>query len=433
MPAHDTRPSVTKDFTAQLEQARSKSLDIGVRECALYLGVRPYSKPQLAHINCDRFASGFLMSQPDIVGAFTPDQFLVAVANYLGEPCPIFRNLKGLFIAHLSQHRTVDVYGDEVAAMPTLPGDHRRQLHNEVTRVICNMTRSAGVLTAKEPQNIFETGIPVEIYALWQAAGGNNNIVPDVLLSGCPSLQPTPSGGIGFGMNRDAILDVKTIANCKTGYGHRWLGSRRKYPDSEPAVEVKSRRTRAEYLHKVEKLDREHAGVQAPAQGEGQDAGVQAPAQGEGQGPGPFVGKLSSFETNNVIPVACGNFGEVNKTAARLLCVLAKQAARNADNSELLPSTACDKQRYSFLISEWRRALSVTITRGFATLKLCRIPFIRSTVASAVEAAKLQRNPAPSRFRDCPSWYRVNPRDIAAYRHYETFRFGLRSARRPAF
>jgi hypothetical protein len=36
----------------------------------------------------------------------------------------------------------------------------------------------------------------------------------------------------------------------------------------------------------------------------------------------------------------------------------------------------------------------------FASLKLCRIPFIRSTVASAVEAAKLQSNPAPSRFRD---------------------------------
>jgi hypothetical protein len=84
-----------------------------------------------------------------------------------------------------------------------------------------------------------------------------------------------------------------------------------------------------------------------------------------------------------------------------------------SDTSELVPSTAGakHKQRYSFLISEWRRALSVTVTRGFASLKLCRIPFLRPTVASAVEAAKLQSNPAPSRFRDCPAWYRVNTRD----------------------
>jgi hypothetical protein len=101
---------------------------------------------------------------------------------------------------------------------------------------------------------------------------------------------------------------------------------------------------------------------------------------------------LSSFETNNVIPVVCGNFGEVNKTASRLLCVLAKRAAMSSETSELVPSTvsAKHKQRYSFLISEWRRVLSVTITRGFATLKLCRIPSIRSTVASAVAGCSCQ-------------------------------------------
>jgi hypothetical protein len=51
------------------------------------------------------------------------------------------------------------------------------------------------------------------------------------------------------------------------------------------------------------------------------------------QGPGPFVGKLSSFETNNAaVPVACGNFGEVNKT--RLLCVHSKRAAMCSDTSK---------------------------------------------------------------------------------------------------
>jgi hypothetical protein len=97
-------------------------------------------------------------------------------------------------------------------------------------------------------------------------------------------------------MCRDAI-------NCKTGYGQRWPGSRRQYPDSERAVEVKHRKTLDEYRLSAEKLDREYADVPA------------TPSNVR-QGPGPFVGKLSSFETNNVIPIACGNFGKVNKTAS---------------------------------------------------------------------------------------------------------------------
>jgi hypothetical protein len=162
-----------------------------------------------------------------------------------------------------------------------------------------------------------------------------------------------------------------TDTNCKTGYGQRWKGSVRKDPDSERAVEVKSRKTLTDYRQRAEKMDREFAVVATTPRN--------AP-----QGLDPFVGKLSSFETSNVIPVACGNFGEVNQTASRLLCVLAKRAAMCSDTSELVPSTAGAKQRYSFLIPEWRRALSVSVTRGFASLKLCRIPFVRSTVSSAV-------------------------------------------------
>jgi hypothetical protein len=69
------------------------------------------------------------------------------------------------------------------------------------------------------------------------------------------------------------------------------------------------------------------------------------------QSPGPLVGKLYSFETNNVIPVACGNFGEVNKTASRMLCVLAKKAASCSHNSELVPSTATLRVPISVTIS----------------------------------------------------------------------------------
>jgi hypothetical protein len=52
-------------------------------------------------------------------------------------------------------------------------------------------------------------------------------------------------------------------------------------------------------------------------------AGVPATPRNVPQGPGPFVGKLRSFETKIVIPVACGNLGEVDQSASGLLCVLA--------------------------------------------------------------------------------------------------------------
>jgi hypothetical protein len=58
-----------------------------------------------------------LLSQNDVIGTFTPEQFLVTFANYLGEPCPVFSRLQSLFIAHCSQQRVVDMYGDEVAAI----------------------------------------------------------------------------------------------------------------------------------------------------------------------------------------------------------------------------------------------------------------------------------------------------------------------------
>jgi hypothetical protein len=266
MPAHDEKSSFTKDLTAQLEQARFKGLDAAVRACALPLGIRPGSKSQLAHINSNALSTGFLLSVPDVIGTFTPDQFLVVFANYLGEPCPIFSRLQGQFIAHCTKSRCVDAYGDEIAAMATLPGDHRRQMHNEIARVVGNFVHAAGIPFTREPQNMFESGIPAEPCARWKASGGNQNIVPDMLLNSVPSLQSTISGGIGLGMHRDAILDFKTVANCKTRYGRRWKGSRRKHPDSERAVEVTHRNTLTEYRLRAEKMDRDFADVPATPQ-----------------------------------------------------------------------------------------------------------------------------------------------------------------------
>jgi hypothetical protein len=112
------------------------------------------------------------LSPPDVIGTFTPEQFLIALANYLGEPCPIFSRLQGQFIAHCAQSRCVDMYGNAIAAISTLPGDHRRQFHNEIVRVVGNFARTANIPSTREPHNMLESGIPAEPFALWQASGG---------------------------------------------------------------------------------------------------------------------------------------------------------------------------------------------------------------------------------------------------------------------
>jgi hypothetical protein len=144
------------------------------------------------------------------------------------------------------------------------------------------------------------------------------------------------------------------------------------------------------------------------------------------QGPGPFVGKLSSFETNNAIPVACGNFGEVNKT--RLLCVHSKRAAMCSDTS---------KQ------ASWLPLLRVTSSGTVSSspngdepcLLLLPVGLRPSSSAASPSSGPHWRLllrlpncraiPLPSRFRDCPTWYRVNTRDTAAYCTTTTGRFGL--------
>jgi hypothetical protein len=72
--------------------------------------------------------------------------------------------------------------------MPTLSNDHRRQFHNEIGWVVGNFARTASTTSTRKPQNMFESGIPAEHYALWQASGGLQNIVPDLAVDYAPPL-----------------------------------------------------------------------------------------------------------------------------------------------------------------------------------------------------------------------------------------------------
>jgi hypothetical protein len=80
-----------------------------------------------------------------------------------------------------------------------------------------------------------------------------------------------------------------------------------------------------------------------------------------------------------------------------------------SDTSELVPSTAGAKQWYSFLISEWRRAFLSCYCYPWVCVPSSSALFPSSgrQWRPLLRPAKLQINPAPTRFRDCPTWYRV--------------------------
>jgi hypothetical protein len=78
-------PSTTLSQLILIARAEALHVRADVRSCALHIGIRSLFKPQLTHINCNRFSTGFLLPQNDVVGTLTPEQFLVAFANYLGE------------------------------------------------------------------------------------------------------------------------------------------------------------------------------------------------------------------------------------------------------------------------------------------------------------------------------------------------------------
>jgi hypothetical protein len=71
---------------------------------------------------------------------------------------------------------------------------------------------------------MFESGIPAEHYALWQASGGLQNTVPDILLSGVPPLQSTISGGIWDAPRRHPRhQDCHQLQNRLRSTVERWV------------------------------------------------------------------------------------------------------------------------------------------------------------------------------------------------------------------
>ena len=113
--------SVTHALTEELEKQRS--LDLG-KNITKTLGREDYEK--WSWDGCTRMSSMFLTSPPDRIGYLGDNIFQVAVASYLGQPCPMMAPFVGRFFG--SNGEQVDKYGANLAAA-SLPGEGHSTLH----------------------------------------------------------------------------------------------------------------------------------------------------------------------------------------------------------------------------------------------------------------------------------------------------------------
>jgi hypothetical protein len=105
----------------------------------------------------------------------------------------------------------VGMYGDEVAAFPTLSGDHRRQVHNEIARSLVILLVRPEFPPLASHRSCLCLASLLRFMRGGKLPVGLHNMVPDLLLTGVPPLQSTISGGIGLGTCRDAILDMNPV------------------------------------------------------------------------------------------------------------------------------------------------------------------------------------------------------------------------------
>ncbi len=105
-------------------------------------------------------------------------------------------------------------------------------------------------------------------------------------------------------------------------------------------------------------------------------------------------------------------------------CQINQAAKQDTGLSLLVPSDVGAKGRYSFVVSEFRRALGVTLCRGNMALKIARAPLIAREASVARQQAAASNLPVHGGFRstDRPSWYVTNALDQEAFKAWDAFR-----------
>ena len=410
--------SLTKKWNDEFEAVRFESLSHHFSTGGPTNRLNPAF---LAFQNVDTFSSQFLRSRPDSIGHLSDIQFRISVATFLGQPCPLYKNFQGCFIGHKSKVVEVDQYGHSAAAHGGLPGAHHAKAHKDIQRSLAGLASAAQLPVVLEGKNTFAGLVPADAfdrylshYSQVQAGHHSDALIPDVIISDYPMM----SGGVSFeeAPRRTAILETKGIHFCKSRYGLRHRNPARPYGSSESdrATDRRAREIKKEYVTKCQKMDERFASTNQANEATGQQA-VR----------GPFESALEAFAYDGVIPCVFGSYGEVNQEFHKVISTLARVAAVQGKGAfQLLSPELTTVHRYSYIVSEFRRAFGLTLTRANANLKLARSHLIARSpeLAKRQAEAALQRQSFHKKPRDQPSWFTPSAVDQEAILAWQRFR-----------
>ena len=120
--------SVTNAITIELETQRSLHLGTTVESS---LDKSEYEK--WSWDGCGKLSAAFLQSPPDQIGYMGDNIFQVAMATYLGQPCPIMAPVVGRYFGKSGAQ--VDKYGANLA-VASLSGQGHSALHNQIQSLL---------------------------------------------------------------------------------------------------------------------------------------------------------------------------------------------------------------------------------------------------------------------------------------------------------
>ena len=350
----------------------------------------------------------FLHSPPDQFGYIEDPVFQVAVATYLGQPCPLMQPLVGRFFG--KKGKRLDKYGANLAAA-SLPGQGHSALHNQLQSLLQAMMKLGGIQSEKEAVNFLldKVGDPhITSYINHVSSHPNSrkaphSIVPDIHARNFPAGKQTINDS-GASSTAEAIFEVKTFTACPSRYKHN--NETIKPPDR------RAREITNSYSRKFKKLDRLFA----------------ADIVGDGTGDiiGPFEQSQNRFWRGQVIPVCAGWFGEINKDFEKIIQRLAREAASSDDGLKISPLVNTDRKggAYPIMLQQFKRAIGVAIVRGNAKHKLARLHYVRATAAEAAYTCRTNHSDKKWNPRQAgrASWFSQHVPE--GYGTFEQFRNG---------
>ena len=395
--------SVTKAITNELEKARSDKLSKSIAE-----SLNKDNYERWSHTACDRTSSVFLHSPPDQYGYMEDEVFQVALATYLGQPCPIMAPLVGRYFG--KKGKQLDKYGANLAAAP-LPGQGHSALHNHLQSLIMAMMKLGGISSDKEAANflIDKIGEPyITNYVNHLSDGLNSrntlhNIIPDIVARNYPtgSQRINDSGATS---SAEAMFEIKTMSPCPSRYSYS--------TSTTTPADRKAKWVVSDYDKRFKKLDVLFA----------------SDVVGDGRGGivGPFEAAQRRFYRGQVIPLIFGAFGDINEDADKIIRRLAREAASGDDGMTISPLVNTDRKggAYPIMLQQFRRIVGVGIVRGQAKHKLARLHYVRETAAEA--AAVCKSHHSDNRWKPSQngraSWYSQHVPE--GYGTFEQFRNG---------